>query len=111
MIDSFCTGYFGESRITDKESTHYRNYVELYNYTMQKFVIDYVVSALRRRKLNKTQLNFTKKQVDTLSQEISDTVGGYPRVKVPDEIRDTDAFQWISKNWQLLSFNDDYVVY
>ena len=77
----------------------YRNYVELYNYTMQKFVEAYIIDVIRRRKLTKDQLSVREQNRDELRPSTGGN--GYPDITVFDQIRETEEFTWISSNWCL----------
>ncbi len=97
ILEQFCHGMYGES--LTPTSTSYKNYINLYNSVITKFLQEYVVATARKRKLTPDQLVSSDENLDTLGPVI--TEGNITNLDVPDCIRGTDEFDWISRNWLL----------
>ncbi len=98
ILEKFCRGMYGDG--LSKTSTSYKNYVNLYNSAATKFLQEYVVATARKRKLTPDQLVSTDRNMESLGPVI--TEGNTADLDVPDCIRGTDEFDWISRNWVLL---------
>lgn len=97
ILDKFCRGMYGEGLSTT--STSYKNYINLYNSAATKFIQEYVVATARKRKLTPEQMVSTDKNLESLGPVV--TEGNMLDLDIPDCIRGTDEFDWISRNWVL----------
>lgn len=97
ILDKFCRGMYGEN--LTETSTSYKNYINLYNSAATKFLQEYVVATARKRKLTPEQMVSTDKNLESLGPVV--TEGNTTDLDIPDSIRGTDEFDWISRNWTL----------
>lgn len=126
VIDTICQGMYGSDQIINANSTDYQQYVRLYNSVIQKFVRDYVIDCLRKGTLLEqydedelaamlradSQSSYGYDEVGAELHPMANRVelhqaqeGTYPDLKnIPQNIRDSAAFVWISKNWKLKKF-------
>ncbi len=126
VVDTICQGMYGSDQIINANSTEYQQYVRLYNSVIQKFVRDYVIDCLRKdmllEKYDEDELaamlradsrgGYNCAEVDVELSPMSSRVellesqeGTYPDLKnIPQNIRDSAAFVWISNNWKLKKF-------
>lgn len=97
ILEKFCRGMYGEN--LTEASTSYKHYLNLYNSAATKFLQEYVVATARNRKLTPEQLVSTNRNMESLGPVV--TEGNIPDLDVPDCIRGTDEYDWISRNWVL----------
>ncbi len=97
ILDRFCQNMYGSDWTMQEDTPEYREYVELYNSAVTKMMEEYVVAVARRRKLTPEQLKDAPKRASFLPEG----PGDYPGLRVPETIRATREFKWLSEHWRL----------
>ncbi len=95
ILKKFCEAMCGKD--PDPTSATYANYVDLYSHSLKKFLQEYVIATARKRKLTPEQLTFSDRNTDTLGPVVINTRSW--DLSVPDCIRNTEEYMWISQNW------------
>lgn len=102
VIDRFCQAMYGNDRIENTGTQAYRDYVDLYNTTITNVLAAYVMAQpVKAGEEKADELRRSRAFNSNSDLKRPGSAGGnsFSELEVPDSVRMSDAFNWITANW------------
>lgn len=104
IIDRFAQGMYGQAQ-TGRNAAHRREYVDIYNWTVKKFFEDWLILTGKAPLAGSADEAPAPTRSNRLVEE-EDTVRSGGAFEVPDQLRNSPEYIWISNNWKCKPFQE-----